>query len=342
MRLQAGRQPPPEGQHALGDDVVHGVRLDPASYIALERLIDLCGEVFEAVAPRVGDGTVSLHGPLTSAHAQGFRLFGPDVLGVRVVINPPFVAYDGPGPVMAAAIHAGHSLRPEIAARIALDEEVRRREEDPHTDLLTDIVPLRVTVDRSRFEVDLNRPRDQAVHVVPDQAWGLQVWRTELDSDTIEKSLAIYDSFYDEIGRRLDVLATRGPFVVLDIHSYNHRRDGAGLPAGLRGANPDVNIGTGSLDRPVWAGLIDRLAIDLGTGLAPEATVAENVRFKGGYFSQWIHERYPDRGCALALEFKKTFMDEWTGEVDLTHLGRLRDALARTIPGVLTELEALA
>lgn len=257
-------------------------------------------------------------------------------------INPPFVAHEGLGPVMATAIHAGHYLRPEIAARIALDDELRRREEDPHTDLLTDIVPMRMIVDRSRFEVDLNRPRSQAVYLDPSQAWGLEVWKSELDSHTLESSLGIYDSFYEEMARRLDVLATRGPFVVLDIHSYNHRREGVELPAGDPVANPDVNIGTGSLDRTVWATLIDRFGTDLETGLAPGATVAENVRFKGGYFPQWIHERYPGRGCALALEFKKTFMDEWTGEVDLTHLGRLRHALADTIPGVLTELEAMA
>lgn len=272
---------------------------------------------------------------------SGSGCLTPTYWGYEWFINLPFVAYDGPGPVMATAIHAGHSLRPEIAARIALSEEVRLREEDPHTDLLTDIVPLRVIVDRSRFEVDLNRPRDEAVYMVPDQAWGLQVWRTELDSDTIERSLAIYDSFYDEIGRRLDVLAARQPFVVLDIHSYNHRRDGPDAPAGDPVANPDLNIGTGSLDRAAWAALIDQFAVDLGNGLGAEATIGENVRFKGGYFSQWIQELYPDRGCALALELKKTFMDEWTGHVDLTRLNRLREALAGTIPGVLSALKEL-
>ena len=64
------------------------------------------------------------------------------------------------------------------------------------------------------------------------------------------------------------------------------------------------------------------------------ATVAENVRFKGGHFSQWINERYAGRGCALALEFKKTFMDEWSGEANLAHVGRLREALAATVPGI--------
>ena len=69
------------------------------------------------------------------------------------------------------------------------------------------------------------------------------------------------------------------------------------------------------------------------------AIVAENLRFKGGYFSQWIDARYAGRGCALALEFKKTFMDEWSGEVNLAHLGRLRAALSATVPGLLSEIQ---
>jgi hypothetical protein len=34
-------------------------------------------------------------------------------------------------------------------------------------------------------------------------------------------------------------------------------------------------------------------------------------------------------------------MDEWTGEVDLSHLERLRTALASTIPGIVNELGRL-
>ena len=30
---------------------------------------------------------------------------------------------------------------------------------------------------RSRFEVDLNRPREEAVYRVPEDCWGLDVWR---------------------------------------------------------------------------------------------------------------------------------------------------------------------
>jgi N-formylglutamate amidohydrolase len=254
-------------------------------------------------------------------------------------MNPPFVVLDDVSPILATAIHAGHSLRPEIAERIALDEEIRFREEDPYTDLLTGVVPFRVVVNRSRFEIDVNRPRGEAIYAGPDEAWGLQVWKEPLDPEAVETSLDIYDWFYEEIGQRLDALAALTPFVVLDIHSYNHRRDGPDHPPADPSANPDINIGTGSLDRTNWASLVDRFTGDLLSALPSTATVAENVRFKGGYFSQWIDERYAGRGCALALEFKKIFMDEWSGEVNLAHVGRLREALLSTVPGLLSEIQ---
>ena len=77
-------------------------------------------------------------------------------------------------------------------------------------------------------------------------------------------------------------------------------------------------------------------------GLAPGKEVAgrrldvrENVRFKGANLDRWVHERYPETGCALALEFKKTFMDEWTGRVDEHDLHELTDAVAGSVSDVI-------
>ncbi|MGD9634724.1 MAG: N-formylglutamate amidohydrolase, partial [Pirellulales bacterium] len=69
----------------------------------------------------------------------------------------------GDCPLVAAAIHAGHALRPAVAERVALDDAARLREEDPFTDELSKLVPTHFIGRRSRFEVDLNRPREQAV-----------------------------------------------------------------------------------------------------------------------------------------------------------------------------------
>lgn len=242
---------------------------------------------------------------------------------------------------MATAIHAGHSLRPEISALIALDEDTRLREEDPYTDLLAEAVSLRAVADRSRFEIDLNRPRHEAVYLEPEQAWGLEVWKVLPTPAEVEASLRIHDQFYEEMAKRLDELAATGPFVVLDIHSYNHRHDGPdAAPAGIEG-NPDVNVGTGALDRTLWRGLVDGFMLDFQSRLPPTSTIAENVRFKGGYFSTWVDDRYVERGCCLALEFKKTFMNEWTGEADPARIAAIRSALADTIPALVTELGRL-
>jgi hypothetical protein len=43
----------------------------------------------------------------------------------------------------------------------------------------------------------------------------------------------------------------------------------------------------------------------------------------------------------LAIEVKKFFMDEWTGEADMSLVTALRDALEWTVTGVLTELAKL-
>ena len=256
----------------------------------------------------------------------------------------PFSFANSSSPVIATAIHAGHELRPEVEARSALDDATRLREEDPFTDRLVDLGCTQVVVNRSRFEVDLNRPREHAVYLVADDAWGLELWDEPLSSRDVEQSLQLYDDFYVELGRRLDQAAARGPFVVLDMHSYNHRREGADAPPAPARANPEVNVGTGSLDPGHWRPVVDRFIEELGHCHVRDHAldVRENVRFRGGELSRWVNQRHGGRGCALALEFKKTFMDEWTGAVDERHLEELRCALAAVVSSLIAELDALA
>lgn len=244
------------------------------------------------------------------------------------------------GTVVVTAIHAGHELRPAMARRTALDDATRLREEDPYTDrLIPDECPS-VVAHRSRFEIDLNRARDSAVYRHPDDAWGLDLWREELDEGEVAESTALYDDFYRRLAADLDARAAHGPFVVLDLHSYNHRRGGPGSAAGPAVENPEINVGTGSVDDDRWRPLVTGLMADLSSsrvaGHHPD--VRENVRFRGGNLSTWVNRRYGGRGCAIALEFKKVFMDEWTGRVDDAHLTDLAAAIAGTLPGLVRRL----
>jgi N-formylglutamate amidohydrolase len=246
----------------------------------------------------------------------------------------PLCSFAGfPNQIVATAIHAGHELRPDIAECTALDESTRLREEDPYTDLLTAIGGATVVAHRSRFEVDLNRPREKAVYRVSDDAWGLDLWLEPLSDCEVEHSLGLYDDFYRELDRHLHEVATRGPFVVLDLHSYNHRRDGTDAAPAAPEANPEINVGTGSLDRDRWGAVVDAFIASL-----PARDVRENVRFRGGELSRWVNDRYRDQGCALAIEFKKTFMEEWTGVLDEGHLERLRRDVAAAVPALTAAL----
>jgi len=57
--------------------------------------------------------------------------------------------------------------------------------------------------------------------------------------------------------------------------------------------------------------------------------VRENVAFQGkGEQTRFVHDRYPGRGCAIALEFKKFFMDEWSGVPDEAELAAMRGFIA--------------
>ncbi len=256
--------------------------------------------------------------------------------------GPPFlIEQNAESPVVAAAVHDGAALRSEVAEAIALSESERRREEDPYTACWTPIAPTRLIGRRSRFEVDLNRPPDKAVYLEPQDAWGLCVWRRAPSEALVRRSRRIHEAFYAAAHGALKAVEQRwGRFVVLDLHSYNHRRAGRDEPPDDPHGNPEVNIGTGSMDRSRWAPVVERCIADLRAAdfLERSLDVRENVRFRGGYFSSWVHQTFPTSGCALAIEVKKFFMDEWTGAPEPTQVEAVGRVLAATVPGLLEEL----
>ncbi|MBS3766734.1 MAG: N-formylglutamate amidohydrolase [Candidatus Cloacimonetes bacterium] len=101
-------------------------------------------------------------------------------------------------PFWTLAIHSGHELRSEVEKEIVLTENQRLREEDPFTDEFTNISKNRIIVNRSRFEVDLNRIRKKAVYMRPQDAWGLEIWKNKPDKELISISLELYDIFFPE------------------------------------------------------------------------------------------------------------------------------------------------
>ncbi|TDK28390.1 N-formylglutamate amidohydrolase [Luteimonas aestuarii] len=245
------------------------------------------------------------------------------------------------GPVVATAIHDGHAIRDVLRPMLAIDDAQRLREEDPLTGVLTRVGDVRVQVRTSRFEVDLNRPRERAVYARPEDAWGLQAWRAPLPPREVEQSRAAWDRFYAMVTELLDRLLARWDAVLLiDLHSYNHRRDGPDQPPAAQDGNPDIELGFTTADPARWRATCERFAQALRQtpihGATPD--VRANVRFPtGGHFPEWVYAQWGDRVCTISPEYKKIFMDEWTGQADIAALDALQRGLQHAVDVVRPE-----
>jgi len=244
-------------------------------------------------------------------------------------------------PVIATAIHSGHLIDEQLRPFLSAGEQERFREEDPYTEYMAELPASRVLVHTSRFQTDLNRPPEKAVYQQPEDAWGLQVWNTPLPAVVLKALQQGYRRFYEEMKMLIEyTLQHFGKAVVLDIHSYNHRRTDPFTPA-PDATHPEINLGTAyNLEswHPVcrrYAGYLSECTVN---GKRPD--VRENVRFKGGWLAQWAIAHYGAQLCVFSMEFKKTFMDEWTGRPDWRHITDIQKALGGSIPFLKYELKS--
>jgi N-formylglutamate amidohydrolase len=242
----------------------------------------------------------------------------------------------GTSPVVGTAIHDGHALPPGFETAMAIGDRARLREEDPYTEFFIRDLPNRIVVHHSRFAVDLNRDRDLAVYLNPEQSWGVQVFSQPPSPDLVRQAMRLHDRYYRELRAFLGQLEQEfGRFVVLDVHSYNHRRDGPDAPAASAELMPQVNVGSFSMDRQRWAHVVDPFIERLRAFefRGEPMDVRENVAFQGrGEQTRFIHHAFPASGCAIAVEFKKFFMDEWTGEADPEALEAIRAMIRACLP----------
>ncbi|MCK9489508.1 MAG: N-formylglutamate amidohydrolase [Xanthomonadales bacterium] len=266
--------------------------------------------------------------------------FHPGALPVPVVTDadPGWRIAVADGPVIATAIHDGHAIRPSLRPFLVLAADQRLREEDPLTGCLTAVGDVRIEVPVSRFEVDHNRPRAQAVYRTPEDCWGLPLWRGQLPDAELEQSLAAWDRFRAMVTELIERLLDRWQaLLVIDLHSYNHRRDGPKAAPAPQAENPDIELGLTTADPERWGRACERFAAALRSvpvnGHRPD--VRANVRFPtGGDFPEWLHATWGSRLCTISPEYKKTFMDEHSGQADIAALYALREGLQVAVDAV--------
>jgi N-formylglutamate amidohydrolase len=247
----------------------------------------------------------------------------------------------GDGPLITTAIHAGHLLHPRALDNMVVPETHRLYEEDPFTDLLAKSCSSNVIVSLSRFCVDLDRPREKAVYLSPEDAWGLNVWRQRPRQPFITTMVDIHQAFFKDLKSLInEKVVQHGRCVVLDLHSYNHRRLGPDAQPDSDHKNPEINIGTEHLDKNIWGGTLDRFveAMKGCPGSEGLTDVRENVKTGGGHLSQWVNLNWPGTVFCLTLEFRKSFMDEWSGKLDPEAFERLQRILDSGMKSILSDI----
>ncbi len=253
-----------------------------------------------------------------------------------------FVIVNGSTPILAFALHDGHRVDETLHSYLLLDEQGRSREEDPYTGYMIDDLPVTTIIVRSsRFQLDLNRIKDKSVYARPEDAWGLNVWNG-LPAAAIAELHTRYDQFYSEIRLLIEAaVKEHGHFLILDVHSYNHRRENPFTQA-LTETHPEINLGT-AYNKDKWQPLCERYNQFLSGSkiLGRQPDVRQNIIFKGGAFAQWVAEHFGDDGAVLSIEFKKTFMDEWTGIADIPHVNDLKKLLGSSVSFLQKEIEKM-
>jgi N-formylglutamate amidohydrolase len=221
-----------------------------------------------------------------------------------------------PASYAGLVLHSGHRVRPEILEAMAVGEQDRFREEDPFMERFIAEFPVQLIARDSRFEYDLNWEMEKSIYRAGLRKWGLQVWKRALTRQERELSLAKYREFHSLLDMTTEFLLKQGsPALIFDMHSFCYQREVS--QDWHADDKPDINLGTRDIRREYFTFLLDALLADLaGTEIdGHPLRVAENDLFPGGYITRKYARRYPEQVLVLALEFKKIFIDEWTGEV---------------------------
>ena len=214
------------------------------------------------------------------------------------------------------AMHAGHLVRSGLDNIMLATKQDRFREEDPYTERFIEKFPIQIIGLDSRFEYDLNRKARRAICDHEEKIWGIQVWKKELDREERNLSLIKHQEFHDLMDVVVEYLNRQNRYsVIFDMHSYCYRREGT--KSWHDNPWPEINIGTRAVNRNVFGRVIKDFKRHLSNVRIDGYPVrlAENEIFSGGYLAKRLSKAYPDRLLVLALEYKKIFMDEVTGEL---------------------------
>lgn len=204
---------------------------------------------------------------------------------------------------ICGAVHDGHQFRKELWSNCLHTEFDRWYEEDPATRQMVQHHPIVIAGCDSRFEYDLNRAPEAAIY---DDAWGKELWKKPLKSETKNRSLEKHFNFYKVVHALVSKIESKyGAAIVYDMHSYNWRRWDRVVPV--------INLGTSNIDNNKYVTFANSWCTTLSNIALPhniQTSAAINDTFQGnGYFLKYITQHFKNT-LVLATEFSKIYCHE--------------------------------
>jgi N-formylglutamate amidohydrolase len=241
-----------------------------------------------------------------------------------------------PSSCLGVALHPGGRVRSGILEALEVNQEERFREEDPYTDLFIRDFPFQLIARDSRFEYDLNWEIEKCIYPSDTKKWGLQVWKRDLIPDEISLTYLKYREFHALMDMVIDNILTRhAQALVFDVHTFCYQRNK--ITSWWTDSTPEINLGTFHINRTFFTSIID-LFLQSVSGITVEGhtlRVAENEIFPGGYLTRKYAKSHNIRVLVLAIEYKKIFMNEVTGELHAPILETLVNNLVLTKDRIL-------
>ena len=241
-----------------------------------------------------------------------------------------------PSHYIGVSLHAGHRVRREIFDLMVVSEEDRSREEDTFTELFINDFPIRIISLDSRFEYDLNREPERSIYSSERGIWELDIWRCKVEGQLRDDTLVKHKEFHDLVDVVVEYLLMQfDRLLVYDMHSYCYQREKK--QQWYEDPRPEINLGTKSINRNFFSPMIEQFLHGV-SGMIMDGhslRVSENEAFPGGYLTRKYARTHNQEVLVLAIEYKKIFMNEWTGELYPSKLKILVDNLMLTKDRIL-------
>ena len=236
-----------------------------------------------------------------------------------------------PSNAIAVALHAGSRVRSGLNGVMQVGAVERSREEDLYTDALVEDFPLVMVARDSRFEYDLNWEEAHCIYDYQKKKWGHQVWSRPLTKSERDETIAKYREFHRLLDMMIEYVLSRvGPVLLFDIHSFCYQREDR--VHWWTDNKPEINVGTRYIHRDYFAAQVEAF-MRMNSGIILEGKrlrIAENEIFPGGFLTRKYAAMHPHTVCVLAVEYKKIYMDEWSGKLYPEKLDLLKRSLLLT------------